>query len=61
MSSHIAQTPEGQSRVWENDQPPTVGEDQLRNLKVRESMGPDQMHPWVLRGLVDELAMIHHV
>ncbi|KFP60955.1 RNA-directed DNA polymerase from mobile element jockey, partial [Cariama cristata] len=47
-------------RDWENEEPPAVGEDQardlLRNLKVHESMGPDEMHLWVLRGLVDEVA-----
>ncbi|GAB0202791.1 mitochondrial enolase superfamily member 1 [Grus japonensis] len=56
--SHTAQVTEG--RDWENAEPPTVGEDQvreyLRNLKVHNSMGPDEMHPWVLRELVDEVA-----
>ena len=37
-----------------------MGEDQireyLRNLKVHKSMGPDELHPWVLRELVDEVA-----
>jgi len=52
-SSHTAQVAEGKSGDWENEEPPTVGEDQvrdcLRNLKVHKSMGPDEMHPWVLR------------
>ncbi|KGL94755.1 hypothetical protein N301_14619, partial [Charadrius vociferus] len=45
---------------WENEEPPTVGEDQVRdhlkNLKVHKSMGPDEIHPRVLRGLANEVA-----
>ncbi|GAB0210220.1 mitochondrial enolase superfamily member 1 [Grus japonensis] len=56
--SHTAQVTEG--RDGENAEPPTVGEGQvreyLRNLKVHKSMGPDEMHPWVLRQKADEVA-----
>ena len=52
-SSHTAQVAEGKGGDWEKEKPPTVGEDQvkdcLRNVKVHKSMGPDEMHPWVLR------------
>ncbi|KFV53699.1 hypothetical protein N341_07581, partial [Tyto alba] len=45
-------------RDWENEEPPTLRADQvkdcLRNLKVHRSMGTDEMHPWDLRELVDE-------
>ncbi|KFQ86735.1 RNA-directed DNA polymerase from mobile element jockey, partial [Phoenicopterus ruber ruber] len=41
---------------------PTVGEDQVQdnlgNLKVHESVGPDEMHPMVLRDLADEVAKL---
>jgi len=59
-SSHNTQVAEGKGGDWENEEPPTVGEDQvrdcLRNLKEHKSMGPDEMHPWVPREMADEVA-----
>ncbi|GAB0204212.1 mitochondrial enolase superfamily member 1 [Grus japonensis] len=56
--SHTAQGTEG--RDWENAEPPTVREDQvreyLRKLKAHKSMAPDELHPQVLRELADEVA-----
>jgi len=58
-SSHTVQVAEGKGKDWENEELPNVGEDQvrdcLRNLKVRKPMGPDEMHPRVLRELTDEV------
>jgi len=55
-SSHTAQVADSKGRDWENEELPTVGEDQiqdhLRNLKMHKSMGPDE----VLRELVDAVA-----
>jgi len=45
----------GKGRDWGNNVPPTEREDQvrdhLRNLNIQKSMGPDEMHPTVLRAL----------
>ncbi|KFW61660.1 RNA-directed DNA polymerase from mobile element jockey, partial [Pygoscelis adeliae] len=30
--------------------------DHLRHLKVHKSMGPNEIHPWVLKDLADEVA-----
>ena len=59
-SSHPTQVAEGKGGDWEDEAPPTVGEDQardcLRNLKVHKSMGPDEMHLCVLREVAHEVA-----
>ncbi|KFQ54884.1 hypothetical protein N333_02609, partial [Nestor notabilis] len=38
----------------------TVGEDRVRDhlkkLNMHKSMGPDEIHPWVLKELVNEVA-----
>lgn len=51
--SHTTQVAEGERRDKENEEPSTVEDnhvwDCLRNLKVHESVGPDDTHPWVLR------------
>jgi len=61
-SRHIAQVTEDKGRDWENEEPPTVGEDQvrdyLRNPKVHRCLGPDEVHPWVLRELVIEVSKL---
>ena len=56
-SSHTAQIAESKDKNLEDL--PAVSEDQardhLKNMKVHKSMGPDEIHRWVLRELVDEL------
>jgi len=59
-SSHTPQVAEGKGEDWENEEPPTVGEDHfqdcLRNMKLHKSVRPGEMHPWVPRELADEVA-----
>ncbi|PKU46355.1 rna-directed dna polymerase from mobile element hypothetical protein [Limosa lapponica baueri] len=51
---------EGENRGYENEELPTVEEDQvqdhLSNLKTHKSIRLDEIHPWVLGELADEVA-----
>ncbi|PKU43549.1 rna-directed dna polymerase from mobile element jockey- hypothetical protein [Limosa lapponica baueri] len=55
LSPHTSQVAEGKNRGYENEEPLIVGKDQvqdlLRTLKVHESMGPEEIHPRVLKEL----------
>ncbi|KAF1528233.1 hypothetical protein FQV19_0007123, partial [Eudyptula minor] len=57
---HGTRPPELEDRDGEQDEPPIIQEealnDLLRHLDAHKSMGPDGIHPRVLRELVEELA-----
>ena len=56
-SSCTTQAAGSKAKNWEKDQP-TVGkdrvQDRLKNPTMHKSMGPDKIHPQVLRELDDE-------
>ena len=56
-SSHKVQVAESNGKNLEKVDLPAVSEDQARDhLKVHKSMAPDEIFPWDLRELVNEVA-----
>ena len=58
--SHSTQAAESNGKNWEKEDVHAGSEDQfwdhLKYLKVHKSMGPNDIHPWVLRDMADEVA-----
>jgi len=59
-SSYSAQVAESNGKNLEKEDLPAVSEDRVqdhkKNLKVHNSMEPDEIHPRVLRELADKVA-----
>jgi len=61
-SSHTTQAADSNGKNLEKVDLPSVSEnevrDHLKNLKVHKSMRSNEIHPWVLRELADEVAKL---